>query len=207
MSLLKAYSGAKKNSPDRKENDFYPTPPVATFALMRKFFIPYEVHEPAAGRGHISHELQREGLHRVVSTDLYAYENTLVPVQTPHDFLELKQRIATGLVTNPPFKNDLPEKFIRHAIDLNYEFIAIFARLTLMESIRRYRLFQEHPPTDVLVLSGRVNCDDQYFPDKQLGGMVAYAWYVWSNNVKKPTQLRWVNIQEMWEEWQRSSSI
>ena len=57
------------SSVDRVENDYYPTPPVATYALIKTLDVPDKIWEPAAGRGWISHELIRNGKN-VYSSDL-----------------------------------------------------------------------------------------------------------------------------------------
>lgn len=191
MSLTDAYI-IKQNSDTRKTNDFYPTAPIATLSLLKHANVPKRIWEPAAGRGHISKELIRNG-HEVVSSDLYAYENSLVPIETGVDFMEAEYKDVDGIITNPPYMKNLPQKFIEKSLKL-YQFTAIFARLTFMESATRYKLFTEHPPTDILVFSQRIQCSEVYFTpkEKQIGGMVAYAFFVWDKRLEYTNRITWI---------------
>lgn len=192
MSLLDVYAVDRKEE-NRNTNDFYPTAPVATRTLLRNYKVPKTIWEPASGRGWISRELVKNG-HEVIATDLYEYENPFVETQFGIDFLNAPRYNTQGLVTNPPFKNNLPEKLIRRAIEeLEFEFVAIFARLTFLESARRYDLFKDHPPSKILVFSERVNCDEKMFEEgKELGGMVCYSWVIWNTKDKEKNKIDWV---------------
>ena len=202
-----AQSMVRQNNPDRKGNDYYPTPPVATYSLVKTFDVPRVVAEPAAGRGWMSRELTRCG-HTVHSSDLHEYPDPLVPdVKFGVDFLKTVPGAGVetmAMVTNPPFKDSLPERFVRHAIErIGFGFVAIFARLTFMESEGRLSLFRDYPMTDVAVFGGRVNGDEDLFEKKQLGGMIAYAWYVWDRRGERPDhpRLRWIDTKSMMERW------
>lgn len=181
----------------RNENEYYPTPAIATLTLVNNVKLPKAVWEPAAGRGHISKELIRNGV-AVISSDLYKYDDPFTPVMTGVDFLKTDDNVrwGEGVITNPPFKSNLPEKLLRRTlIDLKYDFVALFVRLTFMESSRRYNLFKELPPSQILAFSERINCNEMYFDKNHgLGGMVAYAWYVWDYRNGRPdnTILNWV---------------
>jgi len=192
MSLIDAYI-TKKSNKDRENNDFYPTPPIATLSLLKNHDVPLSLWEPAAGKGHITKELKRNG-HEVFSSDLYEYENPLVPdIATGVDFLK-HEHLTGGVITNPPFKHNLPEKLLGHLLDdLDYPFVAFFLRLTFMESLRRYELFKKYPPTVIYVLSGRVNCHEKYVDNNNgLGGMVAYAWFVWDKRLDYTNKIEWI---------------
>lgn len=191
MSLLDSYI-INKNSDKRKVNDFYPTAPIATLSLLKEYKVPNSLWEPAAGKGHISKELIRNG-HTVFSSDLHAYEDSLVTIETGVDFLTAPRKEVDGIITNPPFKNNLPQKFIEHGLE-EYSFVAMFSRLTFLESARRYELFTTHPPTEVLVFSQRIQCDEIYFEpkEKQIGGMVAYSWIIWDKTKPTTNSIRWI---------------
>lgn len=194
MSLRDAYIVKGAEGEHRNPHDYYPTPAIGTLTLLRNHSVPQRIWEPAAGRGHISKELIRNG-HSVTSTDLIAHPDPMVPVETGVDFLTADRKDVDGVITNPPFKHGLPEKLIRRMLeDHEYEFLALFCRLTFMESIGRYDLFKDHRPARIYVLSGRVNCHEDYFHQNHgLGGMVAYAWFVWDKRYRMTTgQIEWV---------------
>lgn len=194
MSLTNAYI-ISTNKDTRKKNDYYPTPPIATWALMDKFddVIPKEIWEPAAGRGWISRELADKYDRVVTSTDLHSYKNSLIKVYTGLDYLNTEMKIS-AVITNPPYKHGLAEAFVRKAIKES-EFVAMFLRLTFMEGKGRYQLFNDYPP-NVNVFSSRMNCDEDQFDTikGQSGGMVAYAWFVWGKNVE-PGKISWLYPQ------------
>lgn len=192
-TLSHAYVPPRGN-PNRITNDFYPTPPIATLSLLRNHEVPRRIWEPAAGRGHVSKELVRNG-HEVVSTDLFEYPDPLVPITTGVDFTACDVVECEGIVTNPPFRGNLPEKLLRRALEVyRIPFVALLCRLTFLESARRYDLFDEHPPARVYVFSERINCHQDYLDrDDGLGGMMAYAWFVWDDryNITKNT-VAWI---------------
>lgn len=190
-NLTNAYI-INQNSTTRKTNDFYPTAPIATLSLLKNHIVPKRIWEPAAGKGHISKELIRNG-HEVISTDLYSYENSLVDIEGGVDFMEAAPRNVDGIITNPPYMNNLPQKFIEKGLQ-HYSFVAIFARLTFMESAKRYELFTKNPPNEILVFSQRIQCSEEYFTpkEKQIGGMVAYAWFIWNTRYKIRNRIGWV---------------
>ena len=53
----------------RQIDDFYPTPPEATEALLNRYEFNRDIWEPACGDGAISKVLDAKG-HDVISTDL-----------------------------------------------------------------------------------------------------------------------------------------
>jgi hypothetical protein len=197
-SLTDVYCGVRKNSDQRMPNEFYPTSPVATYALTQHSDVPRFVWEPAAGRGWMSRELIRCG-HNVISTDLFHYENPLVPVEFGVDFLSARRRAVEAIVTNPPYKNDLAQKFTERAIEEGYDYVAMFCRLTFAESSKRLRLFERYPPSTVIVMSGRVQCSEEYLNRGQyVGGMVSYAWWVWDKWLdQRTTTMVWADVEAL----------
>lgn len=193
---------------DRSPHDYYPTPPVATFALSCHESLPGSVLEPCSGRGHVVAELRRLG-HRVVARDLYAYPDPLVDdVETGIDFLESPGSDCEAVVTNPPYGDRMPERFLCQAMG-RYNYVAFLCRLSWLEGKRRFDIFDSYPLSRVLVLSRRINCDDVMIDQgNQLGGMVPYAWYVWDYREERPstTELVFVDMDLRLEEWKAQTS-
>ena len=204
-NLTDIYVGVKKNDPNRKKNDFYPTPPLATYVLCKYGNPPQNLIEPCAGRGNITRELVRNG-HNVISYDLNDYSDKLVPIKTTVDAMEL-QKIDDfdGVVTNPPYHKDLPRKMAEKWIK-EYDYVAMFLRLTFFEGKKRNKLFTNYPPSDIIFLSDRVRFDSNIVEPiekkDQIGGMIAYAWFIW--NKKYPpglTKMRWAMLEDEYDEW------
>lgn len=182
-----AHITAKKRTSKR---DYFPTPPIATYSLIKNYSLPKRILEPAAGRGWISAELIRNG-YDVKSKDLFAYDDPLVPIQTGEDFLlSERDNDVDGVVTNPPYLNDLPQYFLDHALSM-YDFVAMFCRMSWLESERRKKLFEKCPFTRCVVMSSRVNCDENWFstPKRQCGGMVAYCWFIWDEKSEEKMKI------------------
>ena len=49
-NLTDIYTGVKKDDANRRQNDFYPTPPLATFVLGKYCKPPKNIVEPCAVR-------------------------------------------------------------------------------------------------------------------------------------------------------------
>ncbi len=100
-------AGVAVDRVNREKDDFYPTPPEGTRALLAVEKFEGPIWEPACGDGAISKELIAAG-YNVESTDLVdrGYGQNGV------DFLMEWQPRAPNIVTNPPFKMVAP--FIRN---------------------------------------------------------------------------------------------
>ena len=173
---------------NRQKDDFYPTPPEASQALLDKEnFGTGTIWECACGDGAISNVL-KENEYNVYSTDLNDYGYGLSRVDylmtvKPNDNI-------IYVVTNPPFK--LAKEFILKTLDLNIPKSAFLLRLSFLESVRRYdSLFKNYPPIRVYVFKKRLTIwrGDQ---ERQGNGTVAYAWFVWEKGFSGNPEIFWV---------------
>jgi len=203
--LSDIYVGVNKSDPNRRDNDFYPTPPIATYVLHKYFDLPKNIMEPCAGRGNISVELERCG-YNVTSFDLHKYDNLLTKVSDGQDFMSLsRQPGIEAVVTNPPYHKDLPRKMAEKSVS-EYPVTAMFLRLTFLEGKKRKKLFTNSKPSDIIILSDRVkfekNIIEPIEKKDQIGGMISYAWFIWDkrrDNVN--TRLQWVTLEDEYDEW------
>jgi hypothetical protein len=209
------YGGHDGEYAGRNPNDMYPTPPFVTYALTTVEDLPRRLWEPACGRGWMSRELIRVG-HSVASSDAFRYDDPLVSDIGIADFLDASapRAAADGVVTNPPYARNLAEAFIRTAIR-DYDYSAFLLRLTFAESQRRLDLFTEYPPARVYAFSQRFSCREEKFEANPLGGMVAFAWWVWDyrNARKDPkhilpprvtTEMHWIDTRDVYGRWKKS---
>ena len=171
----------------RQKDDFYPTPPYATEALMSVEQFDEHVWEPACGDGAISKVLVDAG-HIVSSTDLNDFGYGTPGI----DYLMERRPLANTIITNPPYK--LAGKFISHAIDLGVGKHAWLLRLAFLEGKRRYRdLYSKHPPAAVYVFSERLTIIRGDHDAAWYGtGKTAYAWLVWRKDWSGTPQLGWI---------------
>lgn len=154
----------------------------------------------------MARELNRCG-YSVFASDLNFYDNALHYVTIGLDFLDpnLVDPTSTGVVTNPPFKSGLPVKFARKAL-AHYEYVALFARLTFLESRERMDLLVDHPLSRIILFAGRINFNEDKFHLKegQVGGMVAYAWFIWDKRGRRlplDTRLIHADVNGLWRQW------
>lgn len=171
---------------NRQKDDFYPTPPQGTEALLRVEKFAGGIWEPACGDGAISRVLEAHG-HTVVSTDLVDRGFGVPRV----DFLMETRALAPNIVTNPPFKN--AEEFAERAVMLAQGKVAMLCRLAWLEGTRRRAMFEATKLARVWVFSARLPIwRNGINENKSGGGLIAFAWFVWDRqHVGRPV-LGWV---------------
>lgn len=183
--------------------DYFPTPPWATRALMNDV-LPHlgvdmshvRIWEPACGEGHMSSVLA-EYCDDVLASDIDSYrkEDRLPPAWVGKlDFLspDLRQPQpgADWIITNPPF-GDLTLPFVRTALSLAGQGVAMFVRQQWLEGIERYEgLFRDRPPTLYAQFAERVNlCEGKWDPYGSTA--TAYCWLVWVKDMA-PQPVFWI---------------
>lgn len=171
---------------NREVDDYYPTPPAGTEALLRVESFAGRVWEPACGAGDIAKVLAAHDC-CVIATDLVDRGYGRAGV----DFLTAEMPAVDAIVTNPPFK--LAEAFALRALARAPK-VALLLRLSWLEGINRRRdIFLPHPPARVWVFSGRLPMQRGRLPRPgERGGMIAFAWFVWDRAHQGPTQLGWI---------------
>jgi hypothetical protein len=202
MGFEKALGGSVPKD-GRHLNDYYPTSPIGTRGLIRSHDMTgLTIHEPAAGRGWMAKEFIDNGF-TVIATDLYPYDNTLCPIEFGKDFLLQKSAIADVMVTNPPYRKDLAEKFVLHSLDIGYKVTAVLCRGMFAEGKNRgKRLYKIYRPSDVYVFDQRINSLENKFGNikGQLGGMISFFWWVW--DTRRPwygqeTRMNWIFVDDI----------
>jgi hypothetical protein len=178
--------GIAPDAVNRERDDFYPTPPRATLALLRVESFAGSIWEPACGDGAISKVLIEHG-YQVISTDLidrgYGTPNV--------DFTLDYQTRADNVITNPPFKH--AQQFVEHALSRTTGKVAILARLAWLEGSARKVFFESTPLRAVYVFSKRLPLwRGRAATAADSGGMIAFAWYVWQHGFKGSPFLRWL---------------
>lgn len=165
--------GSKEN---RRELDFYPTPPEVTIALMDFLDLPKgTIWEPACGDGAMSKVLESYG-HQVISTDIRSDVYGTGGVDyftTAHN--------CDAIITNPPFNTS--EEFIRKAIG-EAKVVAMVLKSQYWHAKKRFELFKKYPPAYVLPLTWRPD-----FLSGEKGGAptMECIWTVWDTDYEGPT--------------------
>ena len=178
---------------NRQIDDFYPTPPEATEALLNRYEFNKDIWEPACGDGAISKVLDAKG-HNVISTDL----NNFGFGKSNVDFLMEPNALASDVITNPPYK--LANEFVLKCMDLKIDRFAFLLRLAFLEGqSRKSQIYDIFPPSHILVFSKRLTMwrGDEEKPEKSTG-TTAYAWFVWSRAMNegmrmlRQTRVDWI---------------
>ena len=183
--------GASNHSDgEREANDFYATEPKALELLLDiEKFDPF-VWECACGKGHLSEVLKNRG-HIVYSTDLIDRGYGVGGV----DFLQTTSQFDGDIITNPPYK--YAQQFVEHALELipDGKRVAMFLKLTFLESKNRKEMFEKYPPEYVYVSASRLQCalGGEFEKYKQTGTAVAYGWFIWRKGFTGEPRVRWFN--------------
>lgn len=148
MAVLKAMTSGGK----RRESDFYPTPSLATRALLPLIggWPVNRVWEPACGDGAIGRILEAEGF-TVIASDLHDRGYG----QSGLDFLSTGCAKGEALITNPPF--NLADKFIAHAHRIGVKRMALLLKIDFWNAANRMQQFREFPPAAVYPLMWRLD--------------------------------------------------
>lgn len=180
---LKRAQSLVGTSDGRPKDDFYPTPPEATEALLRVEKFEGEIWENACGDGSISKILKAHG-YRVKSTDLIDRGYG----EAPHDFLTSPSH-SENIITNPPFK--LAEQFIQLSLQKTTKKVAMLCKLQFLEGAKRKLMFESTPLKKVWVFSKRLTMT-RNGEKMDNSGMICFAWYVFSHGYVGEPTLGWL---------------
>lgn len=194
-SIFVCNGASNHTAQEREIHDFYATEPLAAELLLEQEKFKPGIWECACGAGHLSKVFQKHG-YTVMSTDLVNRGFGISGI----DFLSIpKGKINLSqmdIITNPPYS--LAKEFVQHALDLLPDGgkLAMFLKLTFMESKSRKTLFVDTPPYRLYVSSSRLQCaKNGNFEEYSKGGgtAVAYGWYVWIKGYIGDTVVKWIN--------------
>jgi len=182
-------NGASNHSLEEREaNDFYATDPEAVCLLLKFETFTNPIWECACGTGHISNVLKESG-YEVFSSDLIGrgYEDITL------DFLKFNDEWNGDIITNPPYKH--AKDFVMKAMDIvtHGNKVAMFLKLTFLESSGRKELFDKYPPKVIYVSRRRLGCAKNGDFAAHSPSAVAYAWFVWEKGFMGDPIVRWFN--------------
>lgn len=185
-------NGASNHTDDERQvDDYYATEPKATQLLLDRETFSSAIWECACGGGHMSEVLKQNG-YAVMSSDLFdrGYKGTKII-----DFLKETDINTMDIITNPPYK--FAKDFVEHALDISADGvkIAMFLKLTFLESKSRKALFEKYPFKTLYVSSERLQCaknGDFEKYGKGVGTAVAYGWYVWEKGFTGKPTIEWI---------------
>ena len=179
----------------RIPNEFYPTPPEATRALLSVEQFEGSIWEPACGEGAIASVLTDAG-HKVVATDLVDYGFGIPQV----DFLKETRPRAKHIVTNPPYGSGLADAFIERSLRFAAETggsVAMLLNLSSLAHRTRTDWWRHHPPARLYAIDDIVCWPEQHYgPAPSHFSKHRYFWAVWIPNHEGPSAFWWLSSAE-----------
>lgn len=176
-------NGIWADSVAREKDDFYPTPPEPTRAVLS-----YErtrlsefaaIWEPAAGDGAMVREMRSCGL-SVVASDLVD-RGAGAEIKS---FYSYETAPCDAILTNPPFNECNSGRWIRHALDaLGVKYMALLLPFNWPGAESRAGLWSQHKPARVYLMRWRVDFTGKGAPP------MLNAWFVWDATSQGETQL------------------
>jgi predicted RNA methylase len=179
-------TGVTRSVPRRLPNEFYPTPPEATRALLSVETFEGSIWEPACGEGAIARELAAAG-NTVVASDLVDYGFGISGV----DFLKETRPRARHIVTNPPYGSGLADAFIEQALRFAHTTrgtVAMLLNLSSLSHRRRTSWWKEKPPARLYAIDDIVCWPVHlYGPAPSAFTRHRYVWAVWTPDHRGPS--------------------
>ena len=174
----------------REKDDFYATPPLAVKELMKLETFDKNIWEPCCGMNHITNVLKNNNYNVKTSDIIDRVNDGSVEII---DFLNYNGKYNGDIITNPPYK--LATEFVYKSIEtITYGHkVAMFLKLTFLETKKRYELFKKYPPKVIYVASMRFGCSQtgEFNTDGNTGSAIAYCWYIWEKGYNGDTTIKW----------------
>jgi len=187
QSLFKTLGSSRHTDFERETHDYYATEPKATEWLMKLEKFNPTILEPACGEGHIAKVLEKHG-YKVIGQDLISRGYGVGGI----DFLtQFPVEQDVDVITNPPYS--MARQFVEKSLEIipDGNRVAMFLKLTFLESEGRKQLFHDHPPEIIYVSVNRLKCGLNGQFGK--GSAACYAWFIWRKGFKGEPRIKWFN--------------
>jgi len=179
---------------EREGDDFYPTPPEPTRALLhaelerlRDF---HTIWEPAVGDGAMAREMSALGFDVVIS-DLVdrGFGATI------RSFYDWEAAPARAIVTNPPFSEcgwgNGKARWLKHALEaLDVDYMALLMNWGWPGAGGLGPFYAAHPPARVYLMRWKIDFTGQGAPPMLNG------WFVWDKKHRGETVLRMLDRKD-----------
>ncbi|KQT52194.1 MULTISPECIES: hypothetical protein [unclassified Aureimonas] len=173
---------------EREKDDFYPTPPEPTRAILsaelRRLRDFHTVWEPAAGDGAMVREMESVGL-TVRASDLID-RGCGADIRSFYDFPAAP---SPAILTNPPFAEcgwgNGKARWLTHALDnLGVEYMALLMNWGFPGAGGLGPFWAKHPAARVYLMRWKIDFTGQGAPP------MLNAWFVWDRQHRGETVLR-----------------
>lgn len=171
----------------RASKDYYATHPSVIVDLLQVESFNHRILEPCCGGGFMAEPIKAAG-YDVCASDI---ADRGYGIQA--DFLTADFEANTfDIITNPPYQDVL--SFIRRALDLCKEKVAILMPLLYLSSRERYSFYENYPPIRVYCYVNRIVIakNGRFDLYATATSKETYAWFIWEKGYKGKTELRWL---------------
>lgn len=177
---------ATNRGTERKPYDFYATPVDVVTNLLNNYDLPKgNILEPSAGNGNVIKALRDKGIqNNITAIEIREEEennlNILSDKVIIDNFLDWNpDKDYAVIIGNPPYS--IAREFIEKCFEIANEntVIIMLLRTAFLESKSRFEFWQEHPVTELYVLSKRPS-----FTGKGTDA-TSYSWFIWDNRQSK----------------------
>jgi hypothetical protein len=171
----------------RASNEWYVEEPRCTSELLSVERFHGVTLDPSCGMGNIVTTMRALG-HDAYGADIVDRCDSADWFLGLFDFLSDAPMSPDNIVNNPPFERGRgTEAFIRRALDVASDKVAIFAPLTFLAGQRRARgMFREFPPDRIWQIAQRPSCP----PGEHIlaggtvgGGTTDFCWLIWDKTL------------------------
>ncbi len=181
----------KADALEREKDEFYPTPPEPTRALLaaelnrlRDFDV---IWEPSCGDGAMLREMRTLGL-ITFGSDL-VNRGCHATIKSFYDFTPECVPPGVAIVTNPPFDQcgwgNGKARWLYHALDtLDVEYMALLLNWSWPGAGGLGPFWHKHPPARVYLMRWKIDFTGQGAPP------MLNAWFVWDKKRVGETALR-----------------
>jgi hypothetical protein len=182
---------------EREKDDFYPTPPEPTRALLHAEIDRLQdfatIWEPAAGDGAMVREMEALGLD-VFASDLVDRGPRTDEIRSFYDYGS-GSAPSRAIVTNPPFSEcgwgNGKARWLKHALDtLGVEYMALLMNWSWPGAGGLAPFWAEHPPARVYLMRWKIDFTGQGAPPMLNG------WFVWDRRHQGETVLRMLDRKD-----------
>lgn len=179
---------------EREKDDFYPTPPEPTRALLHAEhdrLADFDgIWEPACGDGAMLREMDALGL--------VTFGSDLIQrgaAETVRDFYDFRIPAFPAIVTNPPFSEcgwgNGKARWLKHALEtLDVEYMALLMNWGWPGAGGLGPFYAAHPPARVYLMRWKIDFTGQGAPP------MLNAWFVWDRQHVGETVLRMLDRKD-----------
>ena len=173
------------SSEGKPADQYYPTPPEATQALLDNEQFEGSILENSCGNGAICKVLIANGYSNIIAIDLVDRGYG----EAPHDFIT-SSYTADNVIMNPPFS--MAQQFVELSLERTTKKVAMLGKLVFLEGQKRRPFFEATPLARVYVFSKRVNFYRNGVKGNYSTSTIAFGWFVWEHGYTGEPIIRWL---------------